>query len=246
MNLHCRMKGVPKTASDFLRTLDHCGDGVGRLTYQAKRPGERFSTVQNGQRKLLLTKIELLCMKDPLRSYKLVYACVAPGSHLPLLAGMIPNVHFHLYDPRPISIGRRDSPDPGAPAPLPQDNARAYAGTDGLNFVRNVRRIVAADGVWRQMWHRLIRTNSWATAGHGMVCVGRVDCHQYHGSGFRQHQHSSPGVWALWGVCRQSVCCCVGMEDGWHGSSIVGASAARVRCGTGAESEVKKWIRNVL
>jgi hypothetical protein len=160
MNPHCRMKGVPQTASDFLRTLDHCGDGVCRLTCQAKRPGERFSmvqngrrklllasTVQNGQRKLLRAKIELLCKKDPLRSYNLV--CVAPGSHLPLLAGMFPNVHFHLYDPRPISIDatprirvhRRIFPKT-TPGLTP---ARAASTSCAL---RNVRRIVAADGVW--------------------------------------------------------------------------------------------------
>ena len=167
INPHCRMRtrqeGDPPIhpISCFRRTLDHCCDSTGRLPYQAKRPGERFSTVQNGQRKLLLAEIELLCMTDPLRSYTLVYAGAAPGLHIPLLADLFPYVQFHLYDTRPFSID-----------PTPQvrihrrlftdDIARTYADTDGLILVSDIRRTGANDGVWQDMltqqtWHGLMR-----------------------------------------------------------------------------------------
>jgi len=166
-NPHCRMRtrreGDPPIhpITCFRRTLDHCGDGTGRLPYQAKQPGERFSTVQNGQRKLLLAEVELLCMTDPLRNYTLVYAGAAPGLHLQLLADMFPYVRFHLYDTRPFSVD--ETPQIRIHKRLFTDDiARSYADTDGLILVSDIRRTGAADGVWddmlvQQRWHGLMR-----------------------------------------------------------------------------------------
>jgi hypothetical protein len=156
------MKRAPQAAAGFRRTLDHGGDGTGRLPYQAKRPGERFSTVQNGQRKLLLAEVELLCMTDPLRTYTLVYAGAAPGLHIPLLADMFPHVQFHLYDTRPFSIEATPHQIRIHKRLFTNDAARSFAGTDGLILVSDIRRTGAADGVWQDMltqqaWHGLMR-----------------------------------------------------------------------------------------
>lgn len=161
MNPHCRMSGArPRTAPRFERILDHCSDSVDRLPYCKKGPGERFSTVQNGQRKLLLSEIELLCLTDPLCSYTVVYAGAAPGVHIPLLAKLFPSVTFHLYDTLPFSF--EESPQLKIHKCLFTDSvASSYAATDNLVFVSDVRRSTEESGVWNDMlaqqrWHELM------------------------------------------------------------------------------------------
>ena len=164
MNPHCRMSGNRvRTVIRFERILDHGGDTVERLPYSNKKPGERFSTVQNGQRKLLLSEIELLCLTDPVCTYTLVYAGAAPGVHIPLLARLFPYVTFHLYDTLPFSFESTDQLK--IHKRLFNDSvAASYAGTTDnlLIFVSDIRRSTEETGVWNDMlaqqrWHELMR-----------------------------------------------------------------------------------------
>jgi hypothetical protein len=60
------------------------------------------TTVHLGQRKLLYTEVEFftLFLKPKSKSI-VIYAGAAPGSHIPYLKDMFPNITFILYDPRP-------------------------------------------------------------------------------------------------------------------------------------------------
>ena len=59
-----------------------------------------------GQRKLLMSEIEFLTLlrRDRLRLSLVVYAGAAPGSHIPYLCKLFPDVHFLLVDPANFNV----------------------------------------------------------------------------------------------------------------------------------------------
>jgi cap2 methyltransferase len=59
-----------------------------------------------GQRKLLMSEIEFLTLlrKAGLRRSLVVYAGAAPGSHIPFLCRLFPDVHFLLVDPADFNV----------------------------------------------------------------------------------------------------------------------------------------------
>lgn len=71
------------------------------------------STRHIGQRKLLLSEIEFLCLmykKYNLINKKkviLLYVGSAPGYHIPILIKLFPNLYCHLYDPEPFTINNK-------------------------------------------------------------------------------------------------------------------------------------------
>ena len=155
------MTGRPRVAPDFQRILDHCGDGVGRLPYQKKKAGEVFSTEHMGQRKLLLSEIELLNMTNKDFAYTAVYAGAAPGIHIPFLAEMFPHVTFHLYDPRPFQIAETERIKLHC-GYFTDSTASTYADIHNLIFVCDIRRTIAENEVWEDMlaqqkWHEIMQ-----------------------------------------------------------------------------------------
>lgn len=70
-------------------------------------PHEERTVIHWGQRKLLMSEIEFLTEYYNLFSenkYLLVYAGSAPGTHIPFLSYLFPNLYFLLYDPAPFNI----------------------------------------------------------------------------------------------------------------------------------------------
>ena len=69
------------------------------------------TVVHWGQRKLLLSEIEFLTLigRNDLRGATVVYARAGPGTHIPQLTRMFPQVHFILVDPAPFARELRDA-----------------------------------------------------------------------------------------------------------------------------------------
>lgn len=77
-----------------------------RLPYR-RREQELKSTLHWGQRKLLLSEIEFLT-KCNANTETCVYIGAAPGTHIPYLSTLFPQLHFILIDPSPFSIKASD------------------------------------------------------------------------------------------------------------------------------------------
>lgn len=60
-----------------------------------------------GQRKLLLMEVKFLTQFTG-EKFIVVYAGSSPGSHIPFLADLFPNITFHLYDPLPYQGQHHD------------------------------------------------------------------------------------------------------------------------------------------
>lgn len=88
----------------FFRTLT---DKIPRVKYR-RRNREIKNNLHWGQRKLLLSEIELITMFYGTETYKknskkklyIIYAGSAPGTHIKYLWRLFPEVYFVLYDPR--------------------------------------------------------------------------------------------------------------------------------------------------
>lgn len=78
-----------------------------RRRYRTRR-GEPKSAVHWGQRKLLLSEIQLLCEALEANGintkFTIVYAGSAPGTHLKLLDDLFPGHQWHLIDPMPFDV----------------------------------------------------------------------------------------------------------------------------------------------
>lgn len=74
-----------------------------------KRSFERKNTIHWGQRKLLLSEIELFTTiyheNKHLKHLNVLYIGAAPGTHILFLAELFPNIVFTLFDPRDFSDG---------------------------------------------------------------------------------------------------------------------------------------------
>lgn len=69
-----------------------------------ERPCEVRPQVHIGQLKLFLSELQFLTEFSSLtESTRVVYAGAADGRHIAYLAQLMPNLNFHLFDPRPFS-----------------------------------------------------------------------------------------------------------------------------------------------
>lgn len=78
--------------------------------YQSRR-FETKRTIKWGQRKLLLSEIQFLTHFWDVKQVPqpvIVYAGAAPGTHIPFLSCLFPEITFHLYDPRAFNIAATD------------------------------------------------------------------------------------------------------------------------------------------
>ena len=74
---------------------------IPRMKYMEATGSEYMMNEHWGQRKLLLSEIEFLSMFcEPDKEETIVYAGSAPGTHIPYLSTLFPNVIWHLIDPR--------------------------------------------------------------------------------------------------------------------------------------------------
>lgn len=107
---HCDREGTLSSkkklkVDEILETVD-LGDGKARLAYDAELAKTlKDKNVHQGQRKLLLSEIQLLTehykkksAKDPI----VAYVGSAPGTHLLFLHALFPRVQFILWDGAPF------------------------------------------------------------------------------------------------------------------------------------------------
>ena len=73
-----------------------------RLPYR-RRNHDHKSVVHWGQRKLLVSEIEFLT-KFAEEGITCIYAGAAPGTHIPFLSDLFPEIHFVLFDPSTFAI----------------------------------------------------------------------------------------------------------------------------------------------
>ena len=111
---HCQ-QNMPfvQLARQYGRMLAH--GQAPRTPYVERMPGEYRSICHQGQRKLLMSEIELLVQASAASGSAnkggellVVYAGAAPGLHIPFLAEMFPRCRFHLYDPARFGIEESD------------------------------------------------------------------------------------------------------------------------------------------
>ncbi len=72
-----------------------------------RRPDIARTAIHWGQRKLLLTEIEFLTLATSMKKETpiyVIYAGAAPGTHIPYLSTLFPQIHFELYDPREFNL----------------------------------------------------------------------------------------------------------------------------------------------
>jgi len=102
---HCRQNPSSMKDPPFKRTLTQM---CGALPYHP-RANQFKSVIHWGQRKLLMSEIEFLtiCHQEHYTCTlptTVVYAGAAPGTHIPVLATLFPNINFVLVDPAPFSF----------------------------------------------------------------------------------------------------------------------------------------------
>jgi len=73
-----------------------------------RRNNEQKRSVAWGQRKLFLSEVYFLTWYAVQDQPIVVYAGAAPGTHIPFLATMFPEIEWHLYDPRAFTIQPTD------------------------------------------------------------------------------------------------------------------------------------------
>jgi len=136
-----------------------------RMPYK-RRQEEMKTVVHWGQRKLLMNEIEFLT-EYAQEGITCLYAGAAPGTHIPFLSDLFPEIHFVLIDPSDFSI------TPTAHITTEQvfmtdEIARDYAHMKTL-FISDIRsadwrtmnnnqleKIIARDMSWQMNWHILL------------------------------------------------------------------------------------------
>ena len=156
---HCAQGDEQRYAADFARLLRH--GYAPRRRYVPRRRGDVFTIDHYGQRKLLMSEIELLIRVDPSKHYTLVYAGAAPGIHIPLLSELFPNITFHLYDPGVFQINETDRIRLFNTY-FTDEEAGLYVEVPNLIFVCDIRRspdelLVWEDMLAQQRWHMIMR-----------------------------------------------------------------------------------------
>ena len=81
--------------------------GVTRTRVRGQLPLSLLQVIHWGQRKLMLSEMELLLLQGTGEGITVVYAGAAPGTHIKLLSELFPSTHFHLYDPAPFTVKAR-------------------------------------------------------------------------------------------------------------------------------------------
>ena len=168
---HCRQQWpVVGLAKKYERVLRH--GYAPRRPYQERMPNEYRSIRHQGQRKLLMSEIELLTLASDRSPLLVVYAGAAQGIHIPLLADMFPWCTFHLYDPasfarvlhgrRGVRLFNRLFTD---------EDARGYACGEEegrrIVFISDIRTGIDEARVWMDMqsqrrWVELVRP-AWSS-----------------------------------------------------------------------------------
>ena len=116
------------------------GEHSSRAPYR-RRAREEKTAVHWGQRKLLLSEIELFTIYwDPkvIPNPLCVYAGAAPGIHIPLLAQMFPAFTFHLYDPSKFAITPTEKIQTFNEY-FTDAVAKRYAGRNDVFFISDIR-----------------------------------------------------------------------------------------------------------
>ena len=146
--------GIPyKAPSPPRRVLDGTAP---RLPYSAKAQQTR-TTLHWGQRKLHLTEVEFFLEKlSPEKSYVVVYAGAAPGTHMVMLRRMFKRIKFHLVDPAPFDPKLEGLPrvtlhkETYFTDDLARELAQRYRGKR-LVFISDIRLDPAEDSIRRDM-----------------------------------------------------------------------------------------------
>jgi hypothetical protein len=158
-------------ARQFGRTLNHCK--APREICTPRQPGEYRSMCHQGQRKLLMSEIELLTIalqgSDKSESDILVVSAGAsPGNHIPILN------HSHLYDPAPFAIQPEGQRIKILNRVFTDSDAENYssdkrgADTQGVEvkqsviFISDIRTMIDEESVWNDMllqqrWYRTMQ-----------------------------------------------------------------------------------------
>lgn len=170
---HC-IQNAPHVslARQYGRVLNH--GKAPRTLYIPRQSGEYRSICHQGQRKLLMSEIELLTLaleKYPidLEPPLVVYAGAAPGLHIPVLSEMFPVCTFHLYDPatfaitgsEKIKIYHREFTNADA-AEYRHANDTVTPAHGKVIFISDIRTKIDEESVWNDMltqrgWHEAMR-----------------------------------------------------------------------------------------
>jgi len=112
-----------------------------RLKYYSRR-GELKTTVHWGQRKLYLSELEFIIdhykLFDDDSQKIIVYAGAAPGSHIPHLADLFPDIQFNLYDPNPFRHYKRSN-IADYNEYFTDEVAKQYEDVDNVMFISDIR-----------------------------------------------------------------------------------------------------------
>jgi len=114
-------------------------DGLRRLRWHSNNGNHHNHHV--GQRKLLMSEVDFLS-NYARTGDTIVYAGAAPGTHMPLLASLFPNLRFKLYDPRKFKYSTR-TPHAARIKTYQQffldKDALSFAGRDDVLFISDIR-----------------------------------------------------------------------------------------------------------
>lgn len=107
--------------------------------YSRKKRGELITVNHWGQRKLLMSEIEFLTRcTEPGKTFTIVYAGAAPGSHTNYLADMFPDCKFVLVDPAPF-VAEETKQIKIIKGYMTDEIAEEYKDTENVMFVSDIR-----------------------------------------------------------------------------------------------------------
>lgn len=107
-----------------------------------RRAGEEKKAVHWGQRKLLISEIQFLTLFHDINISNpiIVYAGVAPGTHIKYLQKLFPQCIFHLYDPRSFADGLHNGVTIFTYVQLFRDeDALQWSGRNDVYFISDIR-----------------------------------------------------------------------------------------------------------
>lgn len=163
---HCQQNHPHiQLSMQFGRVLKH--ECACRIPYVERQYGEYRSICHQGQRKLLISEIELLTRVSERVGFSepilVVYAGAAPGNHIPMLSDMFPSCTFDLYDPSTFAIDETDRIRIFNRL-FSDHDAHAYheKKCERLVFISDIRTNIDEESVWRNMteqkrWHESIQ-----------------------------------------------------------------------------------------
>lgn len=111
------------------------------LTYR-RRKGEKKTAIEWARRKLLVSEIQFLTLfwnPKEVPHPKIVYIGAAPGIHIPFLLEYLPQLEYHLYDPRPFKINPTNQIKI-YPQLFTDQDALQWKGRSDVFFISDIRR----------------------------------------------------------------------------------------------------------